>query len=251
MASKKMKTVRVYVVEEQEIYREVYKSALAYDILRCPLDLLGISTNGDVDLLRRSISQLKPDVLLMGAKRLDSSLIQELEEIREEFPDLGIVLLLVLYETEDVSLLRRIASRGHGGMALFLKQSLDQIVQLSGIILAAGQGQVVLDPTLASFMFAERTEYGFFKQLTSRESEILGLLARGYTNSGIAQSLFIDLKTVEHHINSMYGKLRSEADFDSRHPRVSAARLYLEATGELTSAQGRPSSLKVLQGSCN
>lgn len=118
-------------------------------------------------------------------------------------------------------------------MALFLKQSLDQIEQLAGIILAASQGQVILDPALATFLFSEKTAYPFLTQLTSRESEILSLLAKGYTNAAIAQTLYIDVKTVEHHINSMYGKLRAEADFDNRHPRVSAARLYLEATGEL------------------
>ena len=60
--------------------------------------------------------------------------------------------------------------------------------------------------------------------------EILDLLANGYTNAGIAKTLFLDIKTVEHHINSMYSKMKSIKDFAEKHPRVEAARIYLKAT---------------------
>ena len=86
---------------------------------------------------------------------------------------------------------------------------------------------------LSTFLFAGKPECPVLKQLTARELEILSLLAKGYTNGAIAESLYIDIKTVEHHINSMYSKLKSTADFNYKHSRVSAARLYLEATGEL------------------
>ena len=233
MARTKPRTIKLYVIEEQEIYREVYRTALSFNILRAPFDLLGISTSGDIAAARQAISEANPDVLLVGMKKLQSSTVHELEQIRAANPGIAIVLLLVFHDVEDIQSLRRIALKGEGGMALFLKQSLDQKEQLCGIILAASQGQVILDPVLAAFLFTEKTAYPFLKQLTTRESEILNLLAKGYTNAAIAETLYIDVKTVEHHINSMYGKLRSESDFDHRHPRVSAARLYLEATGEL------------------
>mgnify|MGYP000191494859 CR=1 FL=1 len=233
MARMKPKRVRLYVAEEQEIYREVYKSVLSHDILRAPFDLLKISANDDAHALAQGVSELKPDVLLVGTKRLQASLIEGLEQVRSDQPKMAIVLLLVFYDAEGIQSLRRIASKGQGGMALFLKQSLDRVEQLSGIILAASQGQVILDPALATFLFTEKAAYPFLTQLTTRESEILNLLAKGYTNAAIAHALYIDVKTVEHHINSMYGKLKAEADFDRKHPRVSAARLYLEATGEL------------------
>ena len=68
-------------------------------------------------------------------------------------------------------MLRRLALSGEGGMALFLKQSLDKIDQLCRTILAVGQGQVILDPPLATYMFAGRPECPFLKQLTARELE--------------------------------------------------------------------------------
>jgi len=225
------------VLEEQEIYREVYRNALSFDILKSPFEVLGISTNGNMTALTRAMSELKPDVLLLGTKKLSSGLIEELGQIRTTYPKVGIVLLLAYYDAEGLQSLRRIALNGEGGMALFLKQSLDQTEQLCGIIVAASQGQVILDPALAAFLFAEKTAYPFLRELTNRESEILNLLAKGYTNATIAETLYIDVKTVEHHINSMYGKLRAEADFDRRHPRVSATRMYLEATGELVSPE--------------
>jgi len=92
---------------------------------------------------------------------------------------------------------------------------------------------VILDPTLSTLLFTGKAEYPVLKQLTARELEILSLLAKGHTNGAIAESLYIDVKTVEHHINSMYSKLKTTIDFNSKHSRVSAARLYLEATGEL------------------
>jgi DNA-binding NarL/FixJ family response regulator len=233
MARAKSKTITLYVVEEQEIYRELYKSALSFNVLKAPFELLGVSKNGDSTAVGRAISELKPDVLLFGTKKLHEGFIEELEQIRTAHPKMAIVLLLVSYNAEGIQCLRRIAMKGQGGMALFLKQSLDEVQQLSGIIVAAGHGQVILDPALAAFLFTEKTAYPFLGELTARESEILGLMSRGYTNASIAESLCIDVKTVEHHINSMYGKLKAESNFDSRHPRVSAARLYLEATGQL------------------
>jgi len=149
---------------------------------------------------------------------------------------IGIVLLLVFYTAQDIDLLRKLALAGKGGMALFLKQSLDLTDQLLGIITSVNRGQVILDPLLTSFLLMEKTESPFLSQLTARESEILGLLSKGYTNSAIADALFIDVKTVEHHINSMYSKLKAGSDFNNKHPRVSAARLYLEAVGELSTS---------------
>jgi DNA-binding NarL/FixJ family response regulator len=80
-------------------------------------------------------------------------------------------------------------------MALFLKYSLDEIDHLCQTITAVSQGQVILDPPLASFMFAGKPENPFLKQLTTRELEILSLLSQGYTNAAIANALFIDIKT--------------------------------------------------------
>ena len=230
MVPTKSEMVSLYVVEEQEIYREVYNYILP---ARANVDLLRVSANGEIGALTRAVSELCPDVLLLSVKKLDISIIEELEQIRNNHPKMGIVILLVFYSSQDIELLRRLALSGEGGMALFLKQSLDKIDQLCRTILAVGQGQVILDSPLATFMFAGKPECPFLKQLTNRELEILSLLSQGYTNSAIAGTLFIDIKTVEHHLNSMYSKLKADPGYNDKHLRVSAARLYLETMGDL------------------
>ncbi len=237
MARTRSKTVKVYVVEEQEVYREVYKSVFSPSRRGPPIDLLGTSVNGDIVALRKTLSQLSPDVLLVGTKRLDRKIMEELEQVRTEFPSMGLVLLLVLCNGENIKLLRTMALGGGGGMALFFKHTLDRIEQLRGTVLAVSQGQVILAPELVTLMFTENTGHQFLRHLTSRETEILGLLARGHTNAAIADVLCIDIKTVSHHINNMYSKLKAEVDFDDKHPRVSVARFYLEAAGELFSPE--------------
>jgi len=230
MPEGKLKGVKLCAVEEQEIYREIYKVVLPLK----GIELLSVLNNGDVGTLQQAVSTFNPDVLLLGTRKIRGELVEELRKVRLDNPEIGLVLLLALYNNETLKQLRRLALSGRGGIALFLKQSLDRVEQLSGIVLAVSQGQVILDPTLATPLLAEKVEHPFLKQLTARELEILSLIARGYTNSAIAETLYIDIRTVEHHINSMYGKLRAEADFNDKHPRVSAARLYLEAAGELS-----------------
>jgi DNA-binding NarL/FixJ family response regulator len=230
MIQGKSETVSLYVVEEQEIYREIYSSVLPK---RANIEILRISENSEKGTMIRAVAELSPDVLLLSVKKLDMNVIEELEKIRNTYPRMGIVILIIFYSSQDIELLRRLALSGESGMALFLKQSLDKVDQLCRTILAVSQGQVILDPPLATFMFAGKPECPFLKQLTTRELEILSLLSQGYTNSAIAETLFIDIKTVEHHLNSMYSKLKADPDYNSKHLRVSAARLYLETMGTL------------------
>jgi DNA-binding NarL/FixJ family response regulator len=194
---------------------------------------LRVSENGEPGAMTRAVAELCPDVLLLSVKKLDVDIIDELERVRNAFPRMGIVILIIFYSSQDIELLRRLALCGESGLALFLKQSLDKVDQLCQFIIAVSQGQVILDPPLATFMFAGKPECPFLKQLTTRELEILSLLSQGYTNSSIADTLFIDIKTVEHHLNSMYSKLKADPDYNTKHLRVSAARLYLETMGTL------------------
>ncbi|MDD4858694.1 MAG: response regulator transcription factor [Dehalococcoidales bacterium] len=229
MKPTKSDSVRLYVLEEQELYRELYRSVLTN---KTAVELLEVTSSSEIVNLKRAVSELSPDVLLLSTKRLEAGSVEALEQVRTNNPGVGIILVLMHYSAQDIDMLRRLALKGEGGMALFLKQSLDQVDQLLRTILAVRQGQVILDPQLASFMFAGKPECPFLKQLTSRELEILSLLAQGYTNAAIAQTLFIDIKTVEHHLNSMYSKLKADAGYNDKHLRVSAARLYLETMGE-------------------
>jgi len=230
MTQSNSESISLLVIEEQEIFRELYNYVLPKN---ANIDVLRVSGNGVKGSIVRAVAELNPQVLLLSIKKLDGDIIEELEKIRGSYPRMGIVILIVCYSSQDIELLRRLALSGESGMALFLKQSLDKVEQLCQTVIAVSQGQVILDPPLATFMFAGKPECPFLKQLTTRELEILSLLSQGYTNSSIATTLFIDIKTVEHHLNSMYSKLKSDPEYNTKHLRVSAARLYLEKMGIL------------------
>jgi len=234
MVDIKLKAMKLYTVDDQQIYWEVYNSlpSLGY-----PISILGISSNRDLGALEGALSVLNPDVLLMSTKKLDLNIIEELKQVRDEFPRIGIIVLLVLYNVENIRQLRNLAARAKAGMAIFLKQSLDRVEQLFGIITSVNEGQIILDTAFTSLMFAEKYGHPFLRELTARELEILNLMAEGYTNSAIAEALYIDIRTVQHHINNVYSKFKADVVFNSKHPRVSAARLYLETTGELLSTR--------------
>jgi DNA-binding NarL/FixJ family response regulator len=229
MEPQKSNKIRLYAVDEEEIYQEIYKKILPS---RVPIELLEVSNDSDLAALRQGIKKHTPDVVLLSIKKPDIDTIRELEQLRKDYPKIGIILLLESCSSQDIQLLRMLALRGNGGMALFAKQSLAQIDRLCKAISAVSQGQLILDLPLATFIFADKPESQILKQFTPRELEILNLLAQGDTNATIARALFIDIKTVEHHINSMYALFKEKPEFDGKHLRVSAAKLYLEAMGE-------------------
>jgi len=223
--------MKLLVVELEGIYRYLYHLIPVSD----HIDVVDILTDLDAGAVEDKIETLHPDVLLLGVRKLSNAAVEALTHIRESYPKLGIVLFLFSCSNAEMEILRKLAFRKDGGMAVFLRQSLGQIEQLTGIIHAAGYGQLILDPPLANYMLSPKSESPFLEQLTTRELEILGLLSRGYTNSAIAESLYIDVKTVEHHLNSIYSKLKSETDVDRRHLRVAATRIYLSEMGSLIS----------------
>ena len=216
--------LKLLAIETDEIYRYVYER-LAEET---PIEL---RLHTAAELLEHADSHSNgnaPGVILYGLKKLDARALDELGEIRAAFPGCGLLLLFSSYGKNDIEPLRRLASGGEGGgMAVFLRQSLTSLVQLQGIISSVHHGQVILDPSLASVILNGKPESPFLKQLTPRETEILSLLAKGYTNTSIAGDLFIDIKTVEHHLNSIYSKLKTEEEHREKHLRVTATRVYL------------------------
>jgi len=224
------KVLSVYVTEEQEFYRHLYQSTIESVN---NFKFLGISANADAELLKPILLNETPNVLVMGFKRFTSANYAELEQINSRFPHISFVILMTAIGNDESILLRKLIQKCRKGIAVYMKQSLDNISQLHEMINSVHSGHVILDPTVTGFMLSEKTEYPFMKALTDRELEILNLLAQGLTNSGIAQSLCIDVKTVAHHLNNIYSKLKEDDEISEKHPRVSVARLYLETTGEL------------------
>ena len=81
---------------------------------------------------------------------------------------------------------------------------------------------------------------GVVQELSPKEMEVLGWLAKGYRNDTIAGLLSRDVKAVERHINNIYSKLQNNKPDNpdaTMHPRVRAALMYLKAVGLLSETE--------------
>jgi DNA-binding NarL/FixJ family response regulator len=84
-----------------------------------------------------------------------------------------------------------------------------------------------LDPEVVAQLFA-RQQHGPLERLTPRELEVLGLMAEGRSNAGIAEALVLTVGAVEKHVASILAKLRLPPS-ESDHRRVLAVLTYLQA----------------------
>jgi DNA-binding NarL/FixJ family response regulator len=222
--------IKIYAVESQEVFAIVYQSVFKAE---SGCELLGLAQAAEPRAIKEALAAQQPDVLIIGTRALDADLIKSVQVIRDAFPRVGNVLLFDSYLPEGIKLLSKLARMNEAGMAVFLKRSLERVDQLLRIVTAVSERQFILDPALTNLLFTEKHTHMFLKGLTSREMEILALIAKGFNNTAIADALYIDIKTVRRHINSIYGKLKADVDFNHKHARVSATRLYLETTGDL------------------
>jgi DNA-binding NarL/FixJ family response regulator len=235
----KNQMVKLYIMEEQRIFNNVYKEVFSPINSIC---LMGMTNNMELNSVISEMKSYNPNVLFVSVKRLDQILVDNLKLIRNDFPNIGFVISFISYNAQNIISLRKLTMGSQTGMALLLKQSIDRAEQLCSVIKAVNEGQVILDSIVTDLIFSER-EQGPIKELTPRERRIIDLISKGYTNSSIAKSLYIDIRTVQHHINNIYSKLKEDPDFNTGHPRVSAARIYLETTGELLTC-GAPETSK-------
>lgn len=226
------KMTRVYMMADNEIYVnfciDVYR-------LKAPIEILGALSSRDISILKQAVSRLHPEVVLLSVTSLNEDTVREIEQIRKENPDLGFVLLLDICNSQDTERLRRLAlSKSESGTAIFLKRRLVRIEWLCIIVSAVSQGQLIIDASLTRYMFTGKPGYDFLKKFSLNELEIISLLANGYTNAGIAETLGIDVETVEQQLDNIYGKIKLDNEIADEYLRISLAKLYLAATSDLS-----------------
>ena len=113
-----------------------------------------------------------------------------------------------------------------GGFGYLLK---DRVLDVDEFLEAAdrvSRGGSALDPEVVKQLLTPRHNGDALAELTPREREVLGLMAEGKTNAGIAKQLWLTEKTVETHVRSILGKLELPPDSDT-HRRVLAVVTYL------------------------
>ncbi|UOE42534.1 response regulator transcription factor [Agromyces larvae] len=140
-----------------------------------------------------------------------------LETLRAEQSQVG-VLLLSMYATPEYAV--RVMGAG-SGTGYLLKERVSEPQTLVRAIETVVSGGSVVDPEVVEQLVQRTRADDPLARLTERERSVLELMAQGYSNGGIAQTLFLGLKTVETHVRSILQKLDLE-ESPEHHRRVLA-----------------------------
>jgi DNA-binding NarL/FixJ family response regulator len=181
---------------------------------------------GDAEDLMRKVRAHKPDVAIIDVRmppdNSDDGLRAALS-IRQELPDVGILLLSQYVEDRYIG---ELLAGGTEGIGYLLKDRVAEVDRLTDAVQRIGSGGSVLDPEVVAQMVGRREEP--LAELTEREREVLALMAEGYSNRAIAETIFVSERAVERHVTSIFSKLGLEAT-GQEHRRVLAVLRYLQA----------------------
>jgi DNA-binding NarL/FixJ family response regulator len=192
--------VRVLIADDQTLFRSGLARLLAEDTR---VQVVGQATDGN-DAIKLTKS-LKPDVVLMDLKMPNLDGVEATRRILSEQPEVK-VLILTTFETDNYVL--QALRAGAGGYVL--KDS--QPAAIVSSVVAVMAGEKVMASAVANrvleMLTGTTTPKEFYDGLTTREIEILRLIATGRANKQIAYRLTISEKTVRNHVSNMYEKLK-------------------------------------------
>jgi DNA-binding NarL/FixJ family response regulator len=216
--------VRVALAEDGALFREgllMLLRAAGHEVVGCTADgdaLVDLLADQPVDVAVLDIRMPpEPDGGLVTAERL-----------RATHPGVG---LLFLSHYAETHYLMRILQIGTDGIGYRLKEKVGSVEVLTDTLTRIRDGEIVIEPVLAKRL-VERPRgdrKGVVDSLSTRELEVLGLMAEGRSNNGIATELFVTQKAVEKHIANIFDKLGLPNDATAHHRRVLAVLTYLRS----------------------
>jgi DNA-binding NarL/FixJ family response regulator len=213
----------IVLAEDNLLVREGVRGVLSADP-----NLKVVAACADATELRLAIKEFNPDVVVTDIHMppgLTDEGIQVARELRRDRPEIGVV---VLSSRDDSQHALDLLEHGSSGRAYLLKERVAEPGQLLNAVNEVARGGSVIDPQVVENLVrvGARPPGSPLTKLTPRELEVLGEMARGHTNTAIAQHLFLTVRGVERHINALFAKLGLASDQDSHH-RVRAVLLYL------------------------
>ncbi|MBS2537100.1 response regulator transcription factor [Catenulispora sp. NF23] len=143
---------------------------------------------------------LRPDVVLMDLRMPGMDGVEATRQIGQSAPGVRIVVLTT--HADDASILKALRA---GATGYLTKES--GRAEIARAIEAAASGQSVLDDGVAAMLLAAAVDVPASVDLTPREAEVLTLIARGKSNTEIAEELFVSAATVKTHINNLFAKI--------------------------------------------
>ena len=184
---------------------------------------------GDAAGLLKIVRERRPELVIVDIRMPPEHGNEGLEaarDIRAEFPDIALLVLSAHIEVEEAMDL--VASGTKAGY--LLKDRVTDVGNFLGTLRAIVNGGSVVDPALVKELVGAPAAQDPLADLTAREREVLGLMAEGRSNAGIARQLWISEGTVEKHIRSILTKL-GLPETDEDHRRVLAVLTFLERGG--------------------
>lgn len=214
--------IRVLVGEDQPIVRE----GIVHVLAESGFEVVG--TAGDArDLVRKARSG-RPDVVVtdiqMPPDHADDGLRAALE-IRSAQPGVGVLVLSQFLEDRYAF---DLVADGAQGVGYLLKEKVGDLRVFTDAVRRVADGGSALDPDVVARLVGRRRRSSPVDSLTKRETEVLALIAEGYSNAGVARELVVTVAAVERHVTSIFDKLGLHQSPD-QHRRVLAVLNYLQA----------------------
>jgi DNA-binding NarL/FixJ family response regulator len=184
-----------------------------------------VAQAADAEDLLRKVRAHKPDVAVVDIRMPPGNAddgLRAARTMRGELPDIGVLVLSQYAEEHYVAELLR---DGAEGVGYLLKERIADVDRFVDSVRRVAEGGSALDPEIVALMMGRR-EGGPLDALTEREREVLGLMAEGRTNRGIAGELYVSERAVERHVTAIFGKLGLPAG-SGDHRRVLAVLAYL------------------------
>ncbi|MEV4056133.1 response regulator transcription factor [Amycolatopsis sp. NPDC049688] len=211
--------MRVVIAEDAVLLRAGVTRLLADE----GIETAAAVDNGD-DLLG-AVKEHRPDLAIVDVRMpptfTDEGLRAALAA-RKEIPGLPV---LVLSQYVEESYAVELLSGGAGGVGYLLKERVADVGDFLDAVRRVAGGGTAIDPDVIAQLMA-RGRRNPLDALTARESEVLGLMAQGLSNTAIANSLVVSHGAVEKHIGNIFSKLGLEASAEE-HRRVRAVLTYL------------------------
>ncbi|WP_327434050.1 response regulator transcription factor [Streptomyces sp. NBC_01236] len=210
--------MRIVIGEDSALFRE----GLARLLADAGHEIVGRA--GDAPALVAAVAEARPDLAVIDVRMppdLTDDGARAARRVRDEFPELGIVLLSQHIETRNA-----VALVAQGRFGYLLKDRVFDVEDFLEALRRVAAGGSALDPEVVARMLGAHRDP--LASLTTREAEVLGLMAEGRTNLGIARRLWLTERTVETHVGSIMAKL-GLATGEEHNRRVLAVLAYLTA----------------------
>lgn len=212
--------MRIVIAEDAVLLRE----GLARLLNDAGHDVVGRVDNGP-DLVD-AIADLRPDVSIVDVRMPPTFRDEGLRAAIAARQRVRGSAILVLSQYVEERYAGELLATGAEGIGYLLKDRVADVGDFLTSMRQVAEGGTVLDPEVVAQILARRRKDDRLTELTSRERDVLALMAEGRSNSAIADHLFISEGTVEKHISNIFGKLGLE-DSISQHRRVLAVLAYL------------------------